>query len=154
MNTENQAADIFTKSLRGRCLKNLRKDLHWYHQRKCDLSYPSPHYGVDNCETVFQHFGARFCPHMDVQNISHFEVQRRDSERPNLFNLSIRLQILILRRVLMRSNITNLKKEYCFLLQDWSFHAVSLFDFLHWTSLFWKTFISLPFLWSLCLFMD
>ena len=26
------------KVLRGHCLKNLRKDLDWYHQRKCDLS--------------------------------------------------------------------------------------------------------------------
>jgi hypothetical protein len=32
--------------------------LEWYHQRKCDLSFPFPaglavpYYGVDNCETV------------------------------------------------------------------------------------------------------
>ena len=30
------------KVMRGHCLKNSKKDLDWYHERKCDLSFPSP----------------------------------------------------------------------------------------------------------------
>jgi len=101
--------------LRGHCLNNVRKDLEWYHQRKCDLSFLSPawlavpYYGVDNCETVFQDFSTRFCPHMDVQNTSLLTTKRRIFERLILFNFSTRLHILILRKVLMRSKITNRK---------------------------------------------
>ena len=57
-------------------------------------------------------FGTRLCPHMDVCNISHSQSQRRTCEGPDVFNSSIRLQILILRRLLMRGNITNLKEVY------------------------------------------
>jgi len=41
--------------------------------KKIDLSFPFsgclavPYYEVDNCETMFQDFGKRFCPQMDVQ---------------------------------------------------------------------------------------
>ena len=102
------------KVLRAHCLKNLEKDLDWCHQRKCDLSFRSPawlavpYYMVDNCKTVFQDFRTKFCPHMDGRNILHWKSQRRISERPNLFNLSIRLQILNLKP------ITNPKTE-CYL---------------------------------------
>jgi len=35
---------------------------------------------VDNCETVFQDLGTRFCPEIDVPDISHLKLQWRNSE--------------------------------------------------------------------------
>jgi len=84
------------KVFRGHCLKNLRKDFDWYHQRKCDLSFPSPawlgvpYYGLDNCETVFQDFGARFWDNILSANRCFryfaFEIATSEFWKPNLFN--------------------------------------------------------------------
>jgi hypothetical protein len=63
-------------------------------------------------QNCFSKFWDKILSARESSNISHLKSQRRISERPNLFKFSIRLQILILRRVLTRSNITNPKTEY------------------------------------------
>jgi len=43
---------------------------------------------VDNFETAFQDFGTRFCPHIDVLDISLLKSQRQNSENQiySIFN--------------------------------------------------------------------
>jgi hypothetical protein len=99
--------------LLGHCLKNSRKDLEWYHQRKCDLSFSFsawldvPYYGVGYRYNILSAHSCSKYVALKNFNVELFETRTS-------FNLSIRFQILILRRVLMRSNITNPKTEYYF----------------------------------------
>jgi len=107
------------KVLRGHCLKNFRKDLDWYHQRKFDLSFPSPawldvpYYRVDNSKLYFKTLGKVFVRKYMYQI---FRIWNRNVRivKIKFIRFSIRLEIVILRRVLMRSNITNPKTE-CYL---------------------------------------
>jgi len=89
------------KVLLGHWLKNWRKDLDWYHQRKCDLSFPSPtwisvpYYGVDNCETVFQRWISEKTKFIQFVNPASYsdleevvnEKQHHESEDGVLFTL-------------------------------------------------------------------
>jgi hypothetical protein len=80
------------KVLRGLCLKNLRKDWVWYHQRKCELSFPStawlgiPKHGVGNRKTVFQNLRQDFVRKRCSRYFA-FEIATSEFWKPSWFNL-------------------------------------------------------------------
>jgi hypothetical protein len=85
-NTENQAADIFTKSLARPLFVEFKKTLGLISSKEmcpvislyCLTRHTKSRGG--QLRNRFQNFETRFCPQVDVPDISHLKLQRRNSE--------------------------------------------------------------------------
>jgi len=100
------------KVLRGNFLKNSRKEFDWYHQRKCALWFPSPagldvpYYGVDTGQDFVR---------IRKWMFQIFRIWNRNVRilKTKFIQFSIRLQIVILRRVLITIYPDNFTATVC-----------------------------------------